>query len=93
MPESTVQLHGPLYPGSLYAVAQHALASSGVYALRELTVEPHKEGLLITGAVSSFYLKQLAQEVVLAAAGAVELVNSVRVTDSNHQVDDNASAR
>jgi hypothetical protein len=48
-----------------------------------LTVEPHKDGLLISGAVSSFYLKQLAQEVVLAAAGAVELVNSVRVTDGN----------
>jgi hypothetical protein len=74
MPEST---------DPLYSVAQHALASSGVYALRELTVEPHKDGLLISGAVSSFYLKQLAQEVVLAAAGAVELVNSVRVTDGN----------
>ena len=74
MPESNAQL---------YAVAQHALACSGVYALRELTVEPHNEGLLITGAVSSFYLKQLAQEIVLAAAGAVELVNSVHVTDNN----------
>jgi hypothetical protein len=85
MPEST----GPHYPGSPYsrplcAVAQHALASSGVYALRELTVEPHNEGLLITGAVSSFYLKQLAQEVVLAVAGAVELVNSVCVTDNSN---------
>jgi hypothetical protein len=74
MPEST---------DSLYSVAQHALASSSVYALRELTVEPHKDGLLISGAVSSFYLKQLAQDVVLAAAGAVELMNSVRVTDEN----------
>lgn len=85
MPESNAQLRGPLYPGSLYAVAQHALASSGVFALRELTVEPHDEGLLITGAVSSFYLKQLAQEVVLAAAGAVDLVNSVRVTDDSNK--------
>ena len=83
MPESNAQL---------YAVAQHALASSGVYALRDLTVEPHNEGLLITGAVSSFYLKQLAQEVVLAAAGAVELVNSVRVTDNNQDDDANQSA-
>ena len=89
MPESTAQL----YPGPLYVAAQHALATSGVYALRELTVEPHNEGLLITGAVSSFYLKQLAQEVVLAAAGAVELVNSVRVTDDkNNRDDDNQSA-
>lgn len=72
MPESTTEL---------YSVAQHALASSGVYALRELTVEPHNDGLLISGAVPSFYLKQLAQEVVLAVAGTVELVNSVRVRD------------
>jgi hypothetical protein len=72
MPESTAEL---------YSVAQHALASSGVYALRELTVQPHNDGLLISGAVSSFYLKQLAQEVVRAVAGSVELVNSVRVSD------------
>jgi hypothetical protein len=74
MPESTAEL---------YSVAQQALASSGVYALRELTVEPHDNGLLISGAVPSFYLKQLAQEVVLAVAGTVELVNSVRVSDEN----------
>ena len=74
MPESTTEL---------YSVAQHALASSGVYALRELTVEPHNDGLLISGAVPTFYLKQLAQEVVLAVAGSVELVNSVRVRDES----------
>ena len=72
MPESTAEL---------YSVAQQALAASGVYALRELTVEPHNDGLLISGAVSSFYLKQLAQEVVRGVAGAVEVVNSVRVSD------------
>lgn len=77
MPESATEL---------YSVAQQALASSGVYALRELTVEPHNDGLLISGAVPSFYLKQLAQEVVLAVAGTVELVNSVRVRDEGeHQ--------
>jgi osmotically-inducible protein OsmY len=74
MPESTAEL---------YTVAQQALASSGIYALRELTVEPHDNGLLISGAVSSFYLKQLAQEVVRAVAGAVEVVNSVRVSEEN----------
>ncbi|HWB13019.1 MAG TPA: BON domain-containing protein [Pirellulales bacterium] len=83
MPESTAQLYpGPQYPGPLSVVAQHALASSGVYPLRELTVEPHNDGLLISGAVSSFYLKQLAQEVVMAATGSVDLVNSVRVTET-----------
>lgn len=74
MPESTAEL---------YSVAQQALASSGVYALRELTVEPHDNGLVISGAVPSYYLKQLAQEVVLGVAGGVELVNSVHVSDEN----------
>ena len=74
MPESTTEL---------YSVAQQALASSGVNALRELTVEPHNDGLLISGAVPSFYLKQLAQEIVLAVAGTAELVNSVRVRDES----------
>lgn len=74
MPESTAEL---------YSLAQQALASSGVYALRELTVQPHNDGLLISGAVSSFYLKQLAQEVVRAVAGSIELVNSVRVSDEH----------
>lgn len=72
MPESTAEL---------FSVAKQALASSGIYALRDLTVEPHNDGLLISGAVSSFYLKQLAQEVVGAVAGGAEVVNSVRVHD------------
>lgn len=74
MPESATEL---------YSVAQQALASSGVYALRELTVEPHNDGLLISGAVPTFYLKQLAQELVRAVAGSIELVNSVRVRDES----------
>jgi hypothetical protein len=90
MPETTAQLYtapphdGPPFAAPLQAVAQQALAASGVCPLRELTVEPHNSGLLIRGAVSSFYLKQLAQEVVLAAIGAVDLVNSVRVTDNSN---------
>lgn len=72
MPESTPEL---------YSLAQQALATNGVYALRDLTVEPYDNGLLISGAVSSFYLKQLAQEVVRAVAGTVDVVNSVRVSN------------
>jgi hypothetical protein len=64
--------------------AQLALANSPVLELRDLRVEQRNGSLLITGLVSSFYHKQLAQEVVRAVCkesnGAeLELVNTVRV--------------
>ena len=59
--------------------AQSALAASPVYALRELQVEQQGETLLIRGLVTSFYHKQLAQEVVRHAAEGVEVVNSIHV--------------
>ena len=43
--------------------AQTALASSPIYDLRELQVEQRNGSLVISGRVSSFYHKQLAQEV------------------------------
>jgi len=59
--------------------AQTALASSPVYELRELQVGHCGESLLISGAVSSFYHKQLAQEVVRSVCEGAEVVNSIRV--------------
>jgi hypothetical protein len=59
--------------------AQSALAASPVYALRDLRVEQQGDALLIRGLVSSFYHKQLAQEVVRQAAEGVEVVNSIHV--------------
>lgn len=59
--------------------AQDALAASPIYALRELRVEQAGDTLLIRGLVSSFYHKQLAQEVVRAVAEGVEVVNSIHV--------------
>ena len=59
--------------------AQTALASSPIYDLRELRVEQRNGSLLIIGCVSSYYHKQLAQEVVRSVCRDVELVNSIRV--------------
>ena len=59
--------------------AQVALAASPVFALRDLQVEQDGDTLLISGLVSSFYHKQLAQEVVRHAAEGVEVVNSIQV--------------
>jgi hypothetical protein len=59
--------------------ARAALADCPIYALRELTVEPLEDAIQISGSVSSFYHKQLAQEFVRAVADTAEVVNSVRV--------------
>ena len=59
--------------------AQEALAGSPVYALRDLTVKQQGKKLVILGTLSSFYHKQLAQEVVLTAAEGLEVVNSIEV--------------
>jgi len=59
--------------------AQTALASSPIYDLRELQVEQRNGSLVISGRVSSFYHKQLAQEVVRTVCQDIELINSIRV--------------
>jgi hypothetical protein len=61
--------------------AQKALSASPIFALRELRVDQKDNRLLISGLVSSFYHKQLAQEVVRAVAEGIEVVNSVNVRD------------
>jgi hypothetical protein len=59
--------------------AQSALALSPIFDLRTLVVEEFEGGLVLTGSVSSYYHKQLAQEAVRAVAGGVPVLNSVRV--------------
>jgi osmotically-inducible protein OsmY len=61
--------------------AQTALANCPIYELRDLHVEQQNGALLISGVVSSFYHKQLAQEVVRSVCKdpEVELVNLIRV--------------
>ena len=59
--------------------AQSALTASPIFALQELRVDRVGESLLISGSVSSFYHKQLAQEVVRAVAEGIAVVNSIQV--------------
>jgi len=67
--------------GNVEPRAQVALANSPIYELRDLLVEHRNGCLLISGSVSSFYHKQLAQEVVRAVCESIEIevVNSIRV--------------
>jgi hypothetical protein len=59
--------------------AQAALCNSPFYELRDLQVEQCDSALLISGCVSSFYHKQLAQEVVRSVGTDIKVVNSIQV--------------
>jgi hypothetical protein len=59
--------------------AQAALANSPFYELHELQVENREGALMISGAVSSFYHKQLAQEVVRSVCKEIEVINTINV--------------
>jgi hypothetical protein len=62
--------------------AQSALASSPIYALRDIRVEESDDGqLILIGHVDTFYHKQVAQEVVRAVASGRQIVNSIAVED------------
>ena len=58
---------------------QAALADSPVYELRNLNVEQREGKLIIIGSVSSFYHKQLAQEVVRSVCRDSEIHNAILV--------------
>lgn len=59
--------------------AQSSLATSSIYALREIRVEREGDSLLLIGRVKSFYEKQMAQEIVRAAAAGLNVVNRIEV--------------
>ena len=62
--------------------AQEALEKSPIHSLRKLRVNRSGENLRILGRVKTFYLKQLAQEVVRHAVKNsldLQVVNEVRV--------------
>ena len=59
--------------------ASEALQQSSHPALRDLAVEESAEAIVITGVVTSYYLKQLAQETLRPIRGRRQLVNHVRV--------------
>jgi osmotically-inducible protein OsmY len=52
--------------------------------LRRLCVEESDKVVVIAGQVSSFYLKQLAQETIMPVLGRRELINRVNVVRADH---------
>jgi hypothetical protein len=59
--------------------ATHALRKSSHPALRKLSVEGAEGNLIISGRVTSYYLKQLAQETIMSIREGMRLVNKVDV--------------
>jgi hypothetical protein len=59
--------------------AAHALKKSSHPALRNLSVEGTEAALIISGKVTSYYLKQLAQETIMSVREGLQLVNKVDV--------------
>jgi hypothetical protein len=61
-------------------LAQSALSESPIFDLRDLTVEEGEEALVLRGRVSSYYHKQMAQEIVRAVSGReIDVINSIAV--------------
>jgi hypothetical protein len=75
MKERTMITSPPLVPSRTAA----ALRQSPIPALRKLSVEECDGAVVLRGSVSSYYLKQLAQETVMPTLAGRELLNRVTV--------------
>ncbi|MCS7305862.1 MAG: BON domain-containing protein [Thermoguttaceae bacterium] len=70
-----------LMAGEILGQVRSALAESPIHELRTLQVEPVQNGLVLSGTVSSYYHKQLAQELVRSFCDRVglALINRIQV--------------
>jgi hypothetical protein len=66
----------------LQSRADQVLRQSPIPALRNLSVEETDQDVVLLGSVSSYYLKQLAQETIMPILGSRELHNRVLVVRS-----------
>jgi hypothetical protein len=66
-------------PTVLQSKAFQALRQSPHPAVRRLAVEETEDAVVLTGRVSSYYLKQIAQETVMPVREGKKLLNRVRV--------------
>jgi hypothetical protein len=64
---------------TILSKADTALKNSFYPALRLLSVERSEETLIISGKVTTYYLKQLAQEAIMPVRGPMRLENRVAV--------------
>ena len=65
----------------LVARARSTLSNSKIQALRKLSVEEDRVGVVLRGQVPLYYYKQLAQEVVRNELEDVAIFNEIEVVD------------
>ena len=56
-----------------------ALARSAIHELHHVRVEQHTDGLLISGVVSSYFHKQMAQDTARLMAREIKISSSIEV--------------
>jgi len=61
--------------------AKRRLQATSYFALRSVSCEFHEGMLVLRGKVPSFYLKQIAQEIMQNMEGVDALVNALEVGD------------
>lgn len=65
----------------LEMIFRDALAKTGAAELRAIRVRVEGSKILLSGRVSTYYLKQLAQEAMRRLTGAMQICNSISVDD------------
>jgi hypothetical protein len=73
--------------------ARAVLRRSRIFDLRELEVVQEEECVVLRGSVTSFYHKQLAQELVKASLDGVEVINEICVDYMLERVGDDCDWR
>lgn len=71
----------PPNAATVTTIARRLRTSAYASAMQEVRCEAETGAIVLRGRVSSFYLKQLAQEVVRKADGACRIVNELEVED------------
>lgn len=67
-------------PSDLAIEAEDCLKQSPYHAVRNVVCEHQHDTLILRGRLSSYYLKQVAQEAVRWLADRADVVNAIEVT-------------
>jgi len=78
---------------ALAATVERYLRANSHAALHDIRCEATNEAVFLRGRVSSYYLKQLAQEAVRKADGGRVVVNELEVQDRGYPTASNDSSR
>ena len=67
------------HAGRLAEQAESRLRTNSYYALKQVSCECRHGTLILRGSLPSYYLKQIAQEMVVRLDGVTQVVNQIAV--------------